>query len=176
MQKIPEMTKTERDAVNFAKSGLPLGPFYKVLVGYIERVEAYLEERRRATASEVNPEYPFYPHLSEEGAKEAGLIIEAFKGEILKTIKAMIFELYVDLPSFIESDSWTNYRIAIMRGFKDYGNRKHAEHDFREIRAQIFKDFREEIIKDIAEDILEESTELKAEIESLRKQLFARNF
>lgn len=177
MEIIPEMGKTERDAYKFAKSGIPVCPYYDALVSYIERVEDYLDERRKISASEVDPKYPLYPTLSEAGAKEAELIIEKFKDQILKTIERMIGDLYVDIPIYIESDSWTNFRIALLAGFKDYNNRKLGnEYDFAEIRAQIFKDFREEIIKDIAADIVEENARLKEEIETLRKKLFARNY
>jgi hypothetical protein len=70
MNTIPEMTNEERDAFNYPFHHTPssVAQAGVVLVGYILRVEQYLEERRMSAASNVNPEFPLYPSLSEEGA------------------------------------------------------------------------------------------------------------
>lgn len=113
----------------------------------------------------MTDQYPLYPRLSEDGAQQAQDLIDACKKQILKTVQATLGEIYCDVVPHIESDSWTNYRNAMMSGFRNYGNRLvQGEHDFAAIRAQIYKEFREDIIKDLNQDLVKEN-------ESLQKQL-----
>jgi hypothetical protein len=110
-------------------------------------------------------EYPFYPDLSEEGKKEAQLLIDAFKKNLKKGADEVIGNFYSNILGYIESDSWQNFRNEIMAGFKNYDNRKiQCAWDFKEIRAQIFKEYREEIIKDLDNDIWEENVQLRERI------------
>ena len=106
--------------------------------------------------------YPFYPELTEEGEKEAQNIMDGFKEKMSKIAAGVMGELYCDVASYIETDSWMNFRNEIMEGFKDYGNNKiHAEYDFKAIRQKIFEDNKKEIIKDLNQDLI-------AEVESLK--------
>lgn len=114
--------------------------------------------------------YPLYPYLSEEGRKEAQDLIDFFKKKMLSICQETLGDLYCDVAPHIESDSWTNYRNAMMAGFRNYGNRLvQGEHDFASIRKQIYKDFRDEIIKDLNQDLVERVVELERQLESERR-------
>jgi hypothetical protein len=117
----------------------------------------------------MSDKYPIYPELGETGEKEAIALIERFKAELKKAAiciaEEVTSDLYVHVMPFIESDSWGNFRNAVMDGYKDYGNRNiQAAYDFKEIRQAILEKHREEIIMDLNQDLL-------AEIKSLKKQL-----
>ena len=115
-------------------------------------------------------EYPLFPELSEEGKAEAQLLIDSFKDKLTKVAEETIANLYTDAVSYIESDSWTNFRNQIMDGFKDYDNRKiQGEWNFKEIRAEIFKQFKSDIITDLNQDIYEENLKLKQQIIALQQ-------
>ena len=117
-------------------------------------------------------EYPLYPELSEEGKKEAQQLIDNFKANIAKVAEDVIANLYCDIVSDIESDSWQNFRLQIMDGYKNYNNRKIQNRwDFKEIRQQIFKEFREDIISDLNQDVLEENENLKKQIADMQERL-----
>ena len=124
----------------------------------------------------MSKEYPLYPEVTEKGQQEAQNFINEFKEKLKKVADEVIGDLYVDIPSYIESDSWSNFRNEIMAGFKNYDNRKlQNKYDFKEIRAEIYKDFKTDIIKDLNGDLLEENEKLKEEIEQIRlenQQLF----
>lgn len=116
----------------------------------------------------MSESYPLYPRLAEEGVLEADAIIKSFKEKIAKAAADAIGELYVDLPDYIESDSWGNFRNSLLDGLTNYGNRKiQGYYDFAKIRRQIFVEFKSEIINDLNQELLKENRELK---ESLRKE------
>lgn len=112
-------------------------------------------------------EYPFYPELSEEGAKEAQQLIEKFKADITKVAEDTITQLYCEIIPYLESDSWGNFRNEIMSGFRNYNNKAKAQYDFKEIRQQIYKEFRSEIIPDLNQDLVEENETLKKQLEHM---------
>lgn len=122
-------------------------------------------------------QFPLYPELSEEGKTEAQRLIDSFKEQLKKIAEDVITNLYVDVPDFIESDSWGNFRNTIMDGFKDYKNRKLQNGwDFKAIRQQIYKEYRDEIIPDLNQDLVAENDELKKQISSLNETIdFLRN-
>jgi hypothetical protein len=121
----------------------------------------------------MNNEYPLYPTLTEEGAKEAQMILDAFKERMAKVAKEALNDMYTDVIGYIESDSWTNFRNQMMEGFKDYNNRKIQDlYAFKEIRAQIFKDFREEIMKEMPDELVKENESLKAEMKWMRERRY----
>lgn len=114
-------------------------------------------------------EFPFYPKISDKGKQESQRLIDEFKGKLQKVADEVISNLYVDVPCYIESDSWSNFRNQIMDGFKNYDNRlNQKEFDFKEIRQQIFKDFKAEIIKDLNADLVKENEELRKDYQILR--------
>jgi len=116
----------------------------------------------------MSDDFPLYPALPEAGKEEAQALIEVFKKALIKAGEEALGKLYCDVIIHIESDSWTNYRNAIMDGFKDYDNRKiQREHDFKTIRQQIFKEFKDDIIKDLNQDLIEEVVELKKRYKEL---------
>ena len=111
-------------------------------------------------------EYPLYPELPESGREEAQALIDDFKKKLVDAAKEAISNLYTDVMVHIESDSWMNYRNEMMKGFKDYNNRKvQGEFDFKAIRKQIYKDFRADIINDLNQDMVDEIQALKTQLE-----------
>lgn len=113
----------------------------------------------------MSDEYPLYPEPSEAGKEEAQKLIDQFKVEIKKAADNVIGQMYCDVVPHIESDSWTNYRNAMMDGFRNYDNRMvMGEHDFKNIRAAIYKEYRDEIIVDLNQDMVEEIEALKNQI------------
>ena len=119
---------------------------------------------------------PFYPDLSEQGQQEAMKVIETFKAELKKAAEEVIDKLYYNIPDFIESDSWGNYRNSIMQGMCDYGNKEKYRYDYKRIRAEMYKQFKTEIDADIQQDIIEENIELKKSIEFLKNELHNRRY
>jgi len=120
----------------------------------------------------IKNEYPFYPELSEEGKIEAQQLIDSFKVNLSKVANEVIENLYCDVATDIESDSWSNFRNQIMNGFQNYENRKiQNKWDFKTIRQQIYKEFKTDIILDLNQDILEENEALKKQIDHLSELL-----
>jgi hypothetical protein len=118
----------------------------------------------------MEEQYPLYPELSEEGKKEAQLIIDAFKEKLNKVADEVISEFYCNVAMYIESDAWTNFRNELIDGFKNYDNRKiQGEYDFKQIRQDIYREYRDEIIQDLNQDLVKENESLKKTIEFLQK-------
>lgn len=114
-------------------------------------------------------DYPLYPELPDPGAEEAQALIDKFKEQMRKVADEVLGEVYVNIVPHIESDSWTNYRNAMMDGFRNYNNRKvQGQHEFKEIRQEIYKEFRDDIIKDLDQDNLDRIKELEEVIRILR--------
>lgn len=115
-------------------------------------------------------EYPLYPELPEEAKKEAQALIDDFKKQIADVAKEVIGKFYCDVATYIETDSWTNFRNEIMDGMKDYNNRKiQGAHDFKEIRQAILKHHRADIIADLNQDMVSEIDSLKERITMLQE-------
>ena len=123
----------------------------------------------------VSEEYPLYPSLTEEGKEEAQKIMDSFKPKLAKLLDEVMCDLYTDVSFYIEGDHWTNYRNALMDGFRGYkqGNSNH-EHDYKELRQTIYKNHKEEIVKDLNQDLVSEIDELKKHIEILQQQMYDR--
>lgn len=118
----------------------------------------------------MSEEYPLYPNLHPDGVREFETLIERFKDKLKKAAEEVIGQAYVDLPSYIESDAWTNFRNEMLAGFTNYGNRKlQGEYDFARIREKIFGQFRAEIIADLDQDNLKRIADLEKEISRLRE-------
>lgn len=127
----------------------------------------------------MDKEFPLYPDLSEEGKIEANQLLISFKEKIKKIITDVVDdtmgEMYSNIMPYIESDSWGNFRDEIMRGMKDYNNRRiQGEYDFKEIRWQIYKEYRDDIIKDLDQDNLKEIEDLKGQVKFLNEARFGR--
>lgn len=120
----------------------------------------------------MSEEFPLYPELTEQGKEEAQKVMDSFKPKLLAMMKEVMGELYTDVSYYIESDHWTNYRNALMDGFKGYGGGKpnHA-YDYKELRRAIYANHKEEIVKDLNQDLVEENENLKEQIERLHEQL-----
>jgi hypothetical protein len=118
-----------------------------------------------------------YPELPESGQVEAMKLIERFKAQLETAAKLLvqnvILDFYCDIMPHIETDSWTNYRQAILIGLKNYGsNRVDMPHDFVAIRAAILAENREQIINDLNQDHLARIKELEAQIERMYQRQF----
>jgi predicted HAD superfamily phosphohydrolase len=116
-------------------------------------------------------EFPLYPELSEEGAQEAQKLVDRFKAELTKAADNAIGDLYCDVATHIESDSWTNYRNKLMDGLQNYDNRLvQGEHDFKKIRQSILEEHREDLIKDLNQDLVQENEALKEQADYWHKR------
>lgn len=121
-------------------------------------------------------DYPLYPLLSEEGKLEAERVIELAKKRIKDVCDEALGEIYMGIPRYIESDSWTNFRNDMMDGFRDYRTRiKQGEYDFKQIRQTIYNEFRAEIIADLDQDNLAEIKRLQEAVKRLNDMLYERN-
>ena len=109
-------------------------------------------------------ESKLYPELSEEGAEEVQKLIDRFKEQLVKAADEAISDLYVDIAWCIESDSWSNFRGAIVDALSGYSKNGVLEYDFAKIRRHIYETYRDEIIEDLNQDNLKE-------IENLKEQL-----
>ncbi len=120
----------------------------------------------------MSEKFPLYPELSEEGARQAQVLIDRFKVKMKDAAEEILGNLYSDIVPHIGSDSWTNYRNDLMDGLRNYNNRLvQGEYDFKRIREQIFSEFRAEIIKDLDHDNLKKIEDLQKEIGRLRDML-----
>lgn len=115
-----------------------------------------------------------YPDISEEAKKELELLLSDFQQKILNQVKEIQSDFYTEIAPHIESDVWTNIRIKILDGLKNY---KYANkifgYDYKLIRKQIFEENKEEIIKDLNEDLLFKIKSLEEEIRNLHKNIYA---
>jgi hypothetical protein len=92
-----------------------------------------------------------------------------------KAAEEVLGQLYVDVACHIESDSWTNYRNALMDGFRDYKNRLVShEFDFKQIRQQIYKEYRKEIIDDLNQDLIADNQRLEKLLKDLQERDYSR--
>ena len=118
----------------------------------------------------MSNEFPLYPRLNEPGEEEAQDLVDRFKLKLKEAADEVIGTLYCDVATYIETDSWSNFRNQIMDGFKNYDNRKIQNgYDFKKIRAEIYKEYREDIIADLNQDLLEENEALKKDLEQTRE-------
>lgn len=117
-------------------------------------------------------EEKMYPKLSEIGKIETQAMVEHFKSKMRILANEIISEVYCDIPDYIESDSWANFRNTLLSGLCDYRNKEKYRYDFQKIRQAIYAENKEEISKDLNQDLLEEIESLKKSLEyerSLRK-------
>ncbi|MCB0490534.1 MAG: hypothetical protein KDC99_18805 [Cyclobacteriaceae bacterium] len=117
-------------------------------------------------------EYPLFPELTEEGKAEAQRIMDSFKPKLAAMMDEVMGDLYCDVSYYVESDHWTNYRNAIMRGLTDYqSDHPHHQRDYGQVRRAIYENHKEEIIKDLNQDLVEENERLKAENKRLYDEI-----
>lgn len=120
----------------------------------------------------MSNEYLLYPKLSEQGAEEAQRIMDSFKPRIKALVEEAMSDLYTDVSYYIESDHWTNYRNALMDGFKGYtGGKTNHAYDYKELRQAIYANHKDEIVKDLNQDLVTENEQLKLQIERLQTQM-----
>jgi hypothetical protein len=118
-----------------------------------------------AEMNEIKESPICYPELSELGKLEAEQLIENMKSKFRKAFEDVMGDLYIDIPDYIESDSWTNYRNTLLSQICDYRNaRGPYRYDYQKIRTAIYEQFKEQINKDLNHDLL-------AEVESLKKHI-----
>jgi len=120
----------------------------------------------------MSEEYPLYPELTEQGKEEAQKIMDSFKPRLAKLLDEVLGDLYTDVSYYVDSDHWTNYRNALMDGFKGYKHGKaNHEHDYKELRQSIYNNHKEEIVADLNQDLVKENEGLKKQIEQLQQSL-----
>ena len=121
-------------------------------------------------------EYPLYPTLTDAGKQESQRLVDMFKESLAKAAEEVIGELYVDVPLYIESDSWSNFRNHIVNEICNYNNRHvQGEYDYRKIRKAIYLEYRDEVIEDLNQDLVTENEQLKQENERLQELLYSRS-
>jgi hypothetical protein len=109
-----------------------------------------------------------YPALTEQGEKEAQIIMDTFKKKMAVVADEVISSFYTDVSFYVESDHWTNYRQSMINGLMGY--KKVGTEDsygFKELRTAIYTGNKEEIIKDLNADLVLENQQLKERIEQL---------
>ena len=120
----------------------------------------------------MSEEYPLYPELTDQGKEEAQKIMDSFKPKLVKLMEEVLGDLYTDVSYYVDSDHWTNYRNALMDGFKGYsGGKANHQYDYKELRQTIYRNHKEEIVRDLNRDLVEENERLKAQIEQLQQSL-----
>ena len=120
----------------------------------------------------MSDEYPLYPELTEQGKEEAQKIMDSFKPKLKKLMDEVLADLYTDVSYYVESDHWTNYRNALMDGFRGYGGGKpNHEYDYKELRQSIYKNHKNEIVADLNQDLVEENQKLMAQIKQLQQRI-----
>ena len=120
----------------------------------------------------MSEEYPLYPELTEQGKEEAQKIMDSFKPRLKKLMDEVLSDLYTDVSYYVDSDHWTNYRNALMDGFKGYGGGKqNHQYEYKELRQAIYRNHKDEIVSDLNQDLVEENERLKAQIEQLQQSL-----
>ena len=72
----------------------------------------------------MSKKYTLYPELTEQGKEEAQKIMDSFKPKLTALMNEVMGDLYTDVSYYVDSDHWTNYRNALMNGFKDYSGGK----------------------------------------------------
>jgi len=120
----------------------------------------------------MSEDYPLYPELTEQGKEEAQKIMDSFKPKLVALMNEVLGDLYTDVSYYVDSDHWTNYRNALMDGFKGYrGGRANHTYDYKELRQAIYSNHKDEVVKDLNQDLVEENEKLKNEIVQLRQQM-----
>lgn len=120
----------------------------------------------------MSEEYPLYPKLTEQGAEEAQKIMDSFKPQLKKMMEEVLGNLYTDVSYYVESDHWTNYRNALMDGFRGYGGGKpNHEYDYKELRQAIYRNHKDEIVADLNADLVLENERLQKLVDDLRQQI-----
>lgn len=120
----------------------------------------------------MSEEYPLYPELTEQGKEEAQKVMDSFKPRLKKLMDEVLGDLYTDVSYYVDSDHWTNYRNALMDGFKGYGGGKaNHQYDYKELRQAIYQNHKDEIVADLNQDLVEENERLKAQIDQLQQSL-----
>ena len=120
----------------------------------------------------MSEEYPLYPELTEQGKEEAQKIMDSFKPKLEKLVNEVLGDLYTDVSYYVESDHWTNYRNALMDGFKNYGcGKPNHEYDYKELRQAIYRNHKNEIVNDLNQDLVAENENLRKRVEQLQQDL-----
>jgi len=125
----------------------------------------------------MSDEYPLYPHLTAQGEEEAQKIMDSFKPKLVKLMEEVLGDLYADVSYYVESDHWTNYRNALMDGFRNYGSGKpNHEYDYKELRQAIYINHKDKIVNDLNQDLVAENEQLKKQVEDLQQLLHERPY
>jgi len=123
-----------------------------------------------------NPQHELYPELTEQGKREAQLLMNRFEKELkdkaTDIIKSITTDFYCGVLNEIESDHWTNYRTKILQGLCNYQNKEiNVSYDFDRIRMSIYKNHKEDIVKDLNQDLLKEIDELKEQLKKAYQRI-----
>lgn len=110
--------------------------------------------------------------LSQKAIEEFESVLTNFKQRMTKEAERAISDLYCDLPKYIETDAWLNYRQHLQRELEV--NVKDTIKDesiwARRVRHMIFVEHREELIKALDQDHLAKIAELEQTISGLEDE------
>lgn len=114
--------------------------------------------------------------LNEVGLKEAETIIDRCKDRIKKACEEALGEIYTDLPQWLESDAWFNFRQQLRREIagKSYRDVLDAgDYWGLEVRNQIFEEHKDHFLKDAIISDLQKRIDMQNEtIKSLSERRY----
>ncbi len=106
--------------------------------------------------------------LSEEGLAEFEAYIAVAKQRIKASCEEALGDIYVGLSSWIESDSWMNFRGKVMDALMDYS--KLNKWDAKRVREAVLKNHYDEVIKDLNQDLIDQVEDLKDRLDLLERR------
>jgi hypothetical protein len=148
----------------YRKGSETCGEFWILLEFITTELE---KEEKEAKASPL-------PKLSREGVGEFVKLMEGFKKEVevstRRRIEDLLSDLYCDLPKYIESDSWANFRDEVISTLTYADVKICGNETAKKIRKAIFEEHKEEIIKDLNADLLKDLETKESIIKALRNR------
>jgi hypothetical protein len=107
--------------------------------------------------------------LSDQAVKDFDAVLVNFKKRMIKEAEDAISDLYCDLPKYIETDAWMNYRQHLQRELHKNIKESVSEESLwaAETRKVILTEHRDELIQALNQDHLKRIAELEEKIEEL---------
>lgn len=115
------------------------------------------------------PDEDYNRLLNEQGVKEAEEVLLGIADKAKKLVANEFHDYYVNLPDYIESDSWLNFRNKVESEVEGSAWEYAGTQGFGErIRAKIFEEHKDELIPLLNADLLKKISDLESRIESLQ--------
>jgi hypothetical protein len=110
-----------------------------------------------------------YPRISEQGEKEAQALIESFKEKLKRVASDVLDDLYFDVGSYIESDSWTNFRNQFISAFRRLDEKFCGVYNLKDLARVIAEEHPEQIAKLVDQGNVEKIRSLEESVEYWRR-------